>query len=176
MIPGLDGFEVCKLLKNNDKTASIPIIMVTVKSNEVDLVLGLELGAADYVTKPFSVRVLLARIKNILRKDDDREKPPAIINYYCIMIDRDKREIYLNERLLHFSKTEFEILSLLTSKPGHVFSRNTLLQHCWPDGVFVLDRTVDVHINSIRKKLEKWGDFIQSIRGIGYRMKEKSKE
>ncbi|MBN1902949.1 response regulator transcription factor [Candidatus Sumerlaeota bacterium] len=172
MIPGLNGFEACKLLKNNEKTSSIPIIMVTVKSNEVDVVLGLELGAADYVTKPFSVRVLLARIRNVLRREDDKEKPPAIIHYHSLVIDREKREIHLDKRLIHFSKTEFEILTLLASKPGRVFSRNALLQNCWPDGVFVLDRTVDVHINSIRKKLGKSAGYIESIRGVGYRLKE----
>jgi DNA-binding response OmpR family regulator len=172
MLPGQDGFEVCRQLKSSEKMARIPIIMLTVKSSDVDVVLGLELGADDYVIKPFSVRVLLARIKNILMRDKKRDTPPAHVRYYSLTIDRDTREACVGKQRIHFSKTEFDILNLLVSKPGRVFSRNQILDYCWPDGVFVVDRTVDVHINSIRKKLGALGDNVESIRGIGYRVKE----
>lgn len=172
MLPGVDGFEVCKRIKSDDKTSSIPVIMMTVKSGEVDVVLGLELGADDYVTKPFSVRVLLARVKNILKRKEDRESPASRVKYKDLIIEREKREVDIKGRKIHFSKTEFDILALLAGKPGKVYSRNTILERCWPDGVFVVDRAVDVHINSIRKKLGDMGDSIESVRGIGYRMKE----
>ena len=172
MLPGMDGFEICKHLKADPKTAAIPVIMLTVKSNDVDVVLGLELGADDYVTKPFSIRVLLARIKKILTREESRQEIPSHVKYYSLTMDRDKREVWLEDQAKHFSKTEFDILLLLASKPGRVFSRNYILDHCWPDGVFVVDRTVDVHINSIRKKLGELASHIESIRGIGYRLKE----
>jgi len=172
MLPGRDGFDLCKSLKSDEQTSAIPIIMLTVKSGEVDVVLGLELGADDYVTKPFSIRVLLARIKNILRRAREHAESPNKIEYYHLTIDRDKREVWIGEEKWHFSKTEFDILYLLASKPGKVFSRNYILDHCWPDGVFVVDRAVDVHVNAIRKKLGNLGSSLLSVRGIGYRMKE----
>ncbi len=172
MLPGMNGFDVCKKIRSDEITAVIPIIIITVKSSEVDVVLGLELGADDYVTKPFSPRVLIARIKNILKRDSEQHKISPTINYYSIYIDTEKREVYLDGKVIQLSKTEFEILALLTSKPGKVFSRNFILERCWPDGVFVVDRSVDVHINSIRKKIGKMASCIESIRGIGYKVKE----
>jgi len=172
VLPGMDGFEICKRLKSNEKVSHIPILILTVKSSEVDMVLGLELGADDYVTKPFSLRVLLARIKNILRRGDDHYKPPSRINYYSLSIDSENRAVLLNQKRINLSKTEFNILALLASKPGRVFSRDSMLEKCWPDGVFVIDRAVDVHINAVRKKLGRMASRIETVRGIGYRMKE----
>jgi two-component system alkaline phosphatase synthesis response regulator PhoP len=172
MLPGVDGFEVCKRLKSDQRTLDIPILILTVKSSEVDVVLGLELGADDYVTKPFSVRVLLARIRSILRRLEDYEKVHHPINYYALFIDCENRQVLLDQRRIEFSKTEFDILALLASRPGRVFSRNQILERCWPDGVFVVDRAVDVHINSIRRKLGKMGQHIETVRGIGYRMRD----
>lgn len=172
MLPGMDGFEICKRLKADDRTRDIPVIMLTVKSSDVDVVLGLELGADDYVTKPFSIRVLLARVKNILKRAEGAAHLPSTINYHDVVIDRERREIYVGEEKKHFSRTEFDILALLASRPGKVFSRNSILENCWPDGVFVIDRSVDVHINSIRKKLGDVGANIESVRGIGYRIRE----
>lgn len=172
MLPGLNGFEVCKKLKSDEKTSSAAIIMLTVKASETDVVLGLELGADDYVTKPFSPRVLIARVKSILRRETEHQKPVTKINYYSLTIDLEKREVWLDDKLILLSRTEFEILALLTSKPGKVFSRNTILERCWPDGVVVIDRSIDVHINSIRKKMGAIASNIESIRGIGYRVKE----
>lgn len=170
MLPGIDGFEVCKRLKADERTAGIPVIILTVKSGEVDVVLGLELGADDYVTKPFSVRVLLARIKKLLQKKE--EKPPARICYYSLVLDNEKRKVFSGNRPVPLSRTEFDILALLISKPGKVFSRETILRRCWPEGIYVIDRAIDVHINSLRKKLGKMGEYIETVRGIGYRAKE----
>lgn len=172
MLPGIDGFEVCKRLKADEATAKIPLLMLTVRSSEVDVVLGLELGAEDYVTKPFSPRVLLARIRNILRREKDPEIPARCIEYYQMTIHPEKREVLVDGESIPFSKTEFDILAFLASRPGKVFSRNNILENCWPDGVFVVDRSVDVHITAIRKKLGSMGGCIETIRGIGYRMKE----
>lgn len=172
MLPGIDGFEVCKRLKSDERTSHISILMLTVRSSEVDTVVGLELGADDYMTKPFSVRVLVARIKRILHRAEDQQRISSPIKYHNLLIDRENREVLLGDRRIDLSKTEFDILALLASKPGRVFSRNLILERCWPDGVFVVDRTVDVHINSIRKKLGEMGSHIETIRGIGYRMKE----
>ena len=119
MLPGMNGFDICKTLKSNNRTSSIPIIMLTVKSGEVDVVLGLELGADDYVTKPFSVRVLMARIKNILRKDEEKQKIPGCITYYSITIDREKREIYIlliTHKLIQLFLMRFMVLWLMVTK------------------------------------------------------------
>jgi len=173
MLPNMDGFEICKQLKSDPPTAHIPILMLTVRSSEVDVVLGLELGADDYVTKPFSPRVLVARIRNLLRREKAPLSPEsAVISYSGLTINREKREVAVDGRKAPFSKTEFEIVALLASKPGKVFSRDSILSKCWPEGVFVVDRSVDVHINSIRKKLGKRGKLVETVRGVGYRMGE----
>lgn len=172
MLPGIDGFEVCKRLKADERFTAIPILMLTVRASEVDVVLGLELGAEDYVAKPFRPRELVARIKTILRRDDEHAKGEPQIQYYGVTINNEKREILIDGKPAPFSRTEFEIVSLLASKPGKVFSRNFILERCWPEGVFVVDRSVDVHINSIRKKLGAMGQNVETVRGIGYKMKE----
>lgn len=172
MLPGMDGFEICRRLKSDEKTRKTAVIMLTARSSEVDVVLGLELRADDYVTKPFSPRVLLARIRNLLRREAaPTDAANAVISYPGLTIDREKHEVAVEEKVVPFSKTEFEILALLVSKPGKVFSRDAILGHCWPDGVVVVDRSVDVHINSIRKKLDKVGGLVETVRGVGYRMR-----
>ncbi|HPB29902.1 MAG TPA: response regulator transcription factor [Candidatus Sumerlaeota bacterium] len=172
MLPGMDGFEICKKIKSDERTADIPVVMLTVKAGEVDVVLGLELGADDYIAKPFSVRILMARIKTVLKRREEIGKETARIKYRNMIIDREKREVLVDGQDVHLSRTEFEILALLVSKPGKVFSRNTILERCWPDGVFVVDRAVDVHINAVRKKIGLLSACIQSVRGIGYRARE----
>jgi DNA-binding response OmpR family regulator len=176
MLPGLDGFEICKRLKSEERTNKIAVLMLTVRSSEVDVVLGLELGADDYVTKPFSPRVLVARIKTLLRREKTAAPEAGRIEYAGLVINRDKHEVLVEGDPVPFSKTEFEILAFLASKPGKVFSRDLILESCWPDGVFVVDRSVDVHINSIRKKLGPLGGHVETVRGVGYRMREFSDE
>ncbi len=172
MLPGMDGFEICRKIKSDERTSGIPVVMLTVKAGEVDVVLGLELGADDYIAKPFSVRVLMARIKTVLKRREEISKETPRIKYRNMIIDREKREVLVDGQDVHLSRTEFEILALLVSKPGKVFSRNTILERCWPDGVFVVDRAVDVHINAVRRKIGGLSACIQSVRGIGYRARE----
>ncbi|GAB4318723.1 MAG: response regulator transcription factor [Candidatus Sumerlaeia bacterium] len=172
MLPELDGFEVCRRLKADERTASIPILILTVRSDEADVVKGLELGAEDYVVKPFRPRELTARIKAILRREEKPNPPVPEIHYYQLTIIRDKREALMDGVPLALSRTEFEIVALLASSPGRVFSRQAILEQCWPQGVFVIDRSVDVHINSIRRKLGPLGRHVETVRGIGYKMRE----
>lgn len=171
MLPGIDGIELCKKLKYNEDTQSIPIIMVTAKSDDTDMIVGLELGADDYLTKPFNPKVLVARIKNLLKRSERQDEEPNIINYNNIKIDLDKYEVYCNNQSLHLSKIEFDILVYLCKNVGRVASRNRIMENCWPDGVFVIDRAVDVHIQSLRKKLGDSGELIETVRGVGYCIK-----
>jgi len=171
MLPDVDGFEICKQLKNNEITAAIPVIMLTAKSQESDKVAGLELGADDYMTKPFSPRELLARIKAVLRRRvapvlGTRKKAGDLI------VDSVKHKVFLSEKEISLTFTEFKLLEFMIQRPGIVLSRNKLL-----DGVFgydsdIYDRTIDVHIKSLRKKLGKVRDYIETVRGVGYRFKE----
>ena len=171
MLPGMDGFEVCKRLKNNEITARIPIIMLTAKSREADKVVGLELGADDYMTKPFSPRELVARIKAVLRR---WEAPVAgkMTKKGMLAIDSVKHRVTVDGKEVTLTHTEFKLLEFMAQRPGVVFSRDRLL-----DGVFgydakVYDRTVDAHIKALRKKLRKASDYIETVRGAGYRFKE----
>lgn len=171
MLPGIDGFEVCKKLKSNELTSQVPIIMLTAKSREADKVAGLELGADDYITKPFSPRELTARIKAVLRRG---EPVPARrkIEKGILSVDSVKHKVLVNGKEVSLTHTEFKLLEFMAHRPGVVLSRDKLL-----DGVFgydsaVYDRTIDAHIKSLRKKLGKARDYIETVRGAGYRFKE----
>ena len=172
MLPGMDGIEVCKLLKSDRSTREIPIVMLTAKGSEVDEVVGLELGASDYVPKPFSVKVLLARVKNILRKGRTEKDGAAVIAAGDAVIDKERQQFSVKGRSVSLTKLEFEILAFLMENPGRVFSRDELLDGAWGGETFVVDRTVDVHVRSIRKKLGRYRDLIQTVRGTGYRFAE----
>ena len=169
MLPGLDGLELCKILKRNEETSSIPIIMLTAKGEEADIVIGLELGADDYITKPFSPRVLLARVKAVLRRVRDLKKEEKVIKINDLIIDLDKHIVTLKGKKLNLTLTEFNILKFLAQNRGRVFTRNQLLDKVWEGGGFVIDRAVDVHIRRIRQKLGEASFFIETIRGVGYR-------
>ncbi len=169
MLPGLDGLELCKILKRNEETSSIPIIMLTAKGEEADIVVGLELGADDYITKPFSPRVLLARVKAVLRRVRDLKKEEKVIKINDLIIDLDKHIVTLKGKKLNLTLTEFNILKFLAQNRGRVFTRNQLLDKVWEGEGFVIDRTVDVHIRRIRQKLGEASFFIETIRGVGYR-------
>ena len=169
MLPGMDGLEVCKLLRQNEATRGIPILMLTAKSSDVDQIVGLELGAADYIAKPFSVKVLLARIKNIFRTSKAESRKNAVLRVGELELDREKMLCRSGQKTLEFTKLEFNILACLMENPGKVFSREVLLNQAWGGEAFVVDRTVDVHMRSIRKKLGKLRDWIQTVRGAGYR-------
>ena len=171
MLPGMDGFETCRKLKGGEMTARIPVIMLTARSREADKVAGLELGADDYITKPFSPRELVARIKAVLRRGEPA-LPPKKIKKGIIVIDGLRRKVSVGASEVALTNTEFKLLEFMAQRPGVVLSRDKIL-----DGVFgydsaVYDRTIDAHIKSLRKKLGKARDYIETVRGAGYRFKE----
>jgi DNA-binding response OmpR family regulator len=170
MLPDTDGFEICKYMRKEEKYSAIPILMLTAKSEETDKVLGLELGADDYVTKPFSPRELIARIKAILRREGDSTKTSKIKLADILEIDLQKYETYVKGTKIELTSTEFRILKLLSGRKGWVFSREQILDYLEVHEKGVLDRTVDVHIKNLREKLSDAGKFIKNIRGIGYKL------
>jgi len=170
LLPDIDGLEICKDLKSNPELKEIPIIMLTAKGEEMDKILGLELGADDYVTKPFSPRELLARVKAVLRRGKEDKKSEKIKIGDSLLIDRTKHEVWIRGKKTELTTTEFKILELLSSKKGWVFSREKILDYLWGKEKAVLDRTVDVHIRHLREKLGKQGKLIKNIRGIGYKL------
>jgi len=172
MMPGLDGWEVCKRLRQDPATSALPLLMLTAKAEEGDRVLGLELGADDYVTKPFGVRELLARVKALLRRSEVASASPEVIKTGKIVIDSSRRTVTVNSKPVALTATEFNLLKALAEKEGRVISREDLLSLARGDEVAVMDRTVDVHVAALRKKLGKQGDMIETVRGVGYRMKE----
>lgn len=169
MLPDADGMEVCKALRGDPKTAAIPIIIVTAKGEETDRVLGLELGADDYVTKPFSPRELVARAKAVLRRQIVPEAR-NLIEAGAIRIDLQQHSVSVSGKTVDLTATEFRLLALLASKPGWVFSRDQLLDHLWAGEKAVVDRTVDVHIKNLRDKLGKAGLAVKNVRGVGYKL------
>jgi len=169
MLPGTDGLDVCRILRADDSTKDIPIIMLTAKSSEADIVVGLELGADDYMTKPFSIRELMARIKALFRRieipDDQKHLHIASVELFS-----DRFLVLVDKEPIELTATEFKILEYLMRHAGRVLSRNQILESLGDDRQFVMDRTVDVHILAIRRKLGIYGNIIQTIRGIGYRI------
>ena len=171
MLPGKDGLEVCKSLKNEIKTASIPIIMLTAKTQEADKIVGLELGADDYVTKPFSPRELLARIKAVLRRSHEKEKLPELLKIGDLAMDFSKISVTVKNKLVELTSKEFELLRTLIKVRGRVLSRDYLLDTIWgfDNAVEIQTRTVDVHIRSLRKKLKSEARRIITVKNYGYR-------
>lgn len=179
MMPVLDGFETCKRLKSAPATASIPIIFLTARSGEVDEILGLELGADDYIQKPISPRKLVARVKTIFRRvDHPAEEPPgqSIVRIGRLDINRATYTVRVGGNEVFFPRKEFELLFLLAANAGKVYSREKLLNSIWGSDVYVLDRTVDVHVRRIREKLGKDGGMIETIKGVGYRFRNEEPE
>ncbi len=172
MLPGVDGLEVCKILKNDSNTAEIPIVMLTAKGEESDIVAGLELGASDYITKPFSPRVVVARVKAVLRSMARLEKDAEKLQVGELKIDPQRYMVRIAGRQMDLTSTEFKLLYYMAKRPGWVFTRNQLIDASRGDDYAVTDRSVDVHIAGIRKKLRDFGEYIQTVRGIGYRFKE----
>jgi DNA-binding response OmpR family regulator len=172
MMPGLDGWEVCKRLRQDPSTSALPVLMLTAKADEGDRVLGLELGADDYVGKPFGVRELLARVKALLRRSEVASSSPEVLKTGKIIIDSSRRTVMASGKPVALTATEFNLLKALAEKEGRVISREDLLSLARGDEVAVMDRTVDVHVASLRKKLGKLGEMIETVRGVGYRLKE----
>lgn len=172
MLPGKDGYEVMKSLNQSEKTANIPVIFLTAKSAEFDEVLGLELGADDYVVKPISPRKLISRIRAVLRRSEGvKTEEGRNIDFGKILIDRERYTVKVNGEQVFFPRKEFEILYYLASHEGKVISRETLLSRIWGSDVYVGDRTVDVHIRKIREKLGEQAELIETIKGVGYKFK-----
>jgi two-component system alkaline phosphatase synthesis response regulator PhoP len=171
MLPGMDGLEVCKTLRGESKTASIPIIMLTAKSQESDKIVGLELGADDYVTKPFSPRELIARIKAVLRRGKEKEKLPEVLKIDKITIDFAKISVSVNNKPIELTAKEFELLKTLIKAKGRVLSRDYLLDTIWgfDHAIEIQTRTVDVHIRTLRKKLKAEAKRIITVKNYGYR-------
>lgn len=174
MLPGIDGLEICRILKNKSTTASVPIIMLTAKASEADVVVGLELGADDYIVKPFSPRELVARVKTVLRRTGARESEDNIIKIGPLAINTEKYEVSVNNEKVLLTTTEFKILEVLADGKGRVFTRDQLLKkkRLWGDDKLVYDRTIDVHIKNLREKLGAAGNMIKTVRSIGYKLEE----
>jgi DNA-binding response OmpR family regulator len=172
MLPDIDGLEICKSLRKQDKFTTVPIIILTAKGDEMDKVLGLELGADDYVTKPFSPRELVARVKAVLRRHKIKEKYNVIKIGDSIVIYLQEYRATVKGRNIELTPTEFKVLRMFAERPGWVFTRDQILDYLWGDDKAVLDRTIDVHINHLREKLGEEGKFIKNVRGIGYKLEE----
>ncbi len=174
MLPGLDGLDVCRILSNDSRTAHIPIIMLSARGEEADIVAGLELGADDYVTKPFSPRVLLARVRTALRKRTQQtdEDESTVLKRHGLIIDPGRCEVRMGDTKFDLTHTEFEILHYLSKRPGWVYTRTQIIDKVKGDDYPVTDRSVDVQIVSLRRKLGPLSDLIETVRGVGYRFKE----
>ena len=173
MLPGIDGLEVTRVLKNDPGTKDIPIVMLTAKGEEADIVAGLELGADDYVTKPFSPRILLARIRAVLRRKlKGLPEDESVMRVHNMVIHPGRREVLINGNQVQLTFTEFGILIFLAKRPGWVFTRSQIVDAVRGDDYYVTDRSVDVQIVGLRKKLGSAGKYIETVRGVGYRFKE----
>lgn len=172
MLPGIDGLTICKKLKADSRTQNIPVIMLTAKSEDSDVVTGLEIGADDYITKPFSPKVLIARIRRLLHRNiaQDLEKTPVKIHE--IVIDPSRRQVMVKNKQVELTFTEFNILYALTKRPGMVFTRYQIVDVVHGQDYLVTDRAIDVQMVSLRKKLGPAGKYIETVRGVGYRFKD----
>ncbi len=170
MLPGIDGLEVAKILKKKAGTEHIPIIMLTAKGEESDIVTGLEIGADDYIAKPFSLRILLARVRAVLRrKEKIRADSSSVLKIHEIVIDSGRREVKAEGNPIDLTFTEFQLLGFLAANPGWVFTRNQIVDAVRGEGYAVTDRSVDVQIVGLRRKLGIFGSYIETVRGVGYR-------
>jgi len=170
MLPDIDGLDICKRLKKIDALAAIQVIMLTARADEKDKILSLGLGADDYVTKPFSPKELVARVKVALRRLSPKEVTQKIEIGGILLIDTEKFAVTVDGDKMELTSTEFKILQVLASKPGWVFSRDKILDYLWGREKAVLDRTVDVHVKNLREKLGAAGQFIKNVRGVGYKI------
>ena len=174
LLPEVDGLEVCRLLKQDASTADVPVIILTAKGEEIDRIVGFELGVDDYITKPFSPREVVLRIRAVLRRPADTQptKPPKQVEIHGLTIDLDKHQVFSEDGAISLTATEFKLLGLFTRSAGPVFTRNILMDAVWQEEYYGIDRTVDTHINRLRRKLGRFGELIETVRGIGYRFKE----
>lgn len=173
MMPELNGFEVCKRLKTYPETAKIPVIFLTAKENEIDEIIGLELGADDYIQKPISPRKVIARVKSVIRRTytepDQMIKADGYVKFKKLEIDSIAHCVKINDEEVFFPKKEFQLLHFLLSNRGKVLSREVLLNQIWGENIFVVDRTIDVHVAKVREKLGEYSVYLETIKGLGYR-------
>jgi len=176
MLPGMSGYEVCSVIRENEEYGKLPIVMLTAKGEENDIIMGLEKGGDDYITKPFSPKVLVARIKSVLRRGaiekdscEAKNKEEEIICYGDLCIDQGRHEVTLGKEVIHLTMTEFSVLSLLAGRPGWVFSRQKIIDNVRGYDYSVTPRAIDVQVFGLRKKLGASGERIETVRGIGYR-------
>jgi two-component system alkaline phosphatase synthesis response regulator PhoP len=172
MLPGLNGFDVCRRMRSNPELKNVPIIIISAKSDELDVVLGLELGADDYVAKPFSPKVLFSRIKAVLRRGQEAQKKTKLLSFGDFVLEADRYMLKRGKDYITLTLSEFGILKRLLLNRGRVLTRNQLLDDIQNDDSFIVDRNVDVHIAALRKKLGPKFNWIETVRGIGYRLKE----
>jgi two-component system phosphate regulon response regulator PhoB len=172
MLPVLNGLEVCRQLRAGERTRSIPILMLTAKAEETDQVVGFSLGADDYVTKPFSVKVLVQRIKALQRRVEVGNESADVVEHLGVRIDRVRHRGDVQGQELDLTPTEFRLLECLLRQPGRAFTRSQLMDTAIGEGAVVLERTIDVHVKSLRRKLGAAGEFIETVRGVGYRFRE----
>ena len=174
MLPGINGLDLCRIFKQNDRTKAIPVIMLTAKSEDADIVAGLEMGAEDYITKPFSPRVLVARVRTILRRRESGVKDDSsVIQVEGMQIHPGRHEVTMGENVVDLTPSEFRILHYLARRPGWVYSRDQIIDAIRGHGYVVTDRAVDVQVVGLRKKLGDYGKFIETVRGIGYRFRDR---
>ena len=173
MMPGKDGYEVCKIIRDNGST--VPIVFLTAMDREFDELKGLEVGGDDYIRKPFSPRILVARINSIFRRIEQINQKGSFLQYDGLEADTKNYVVKVDGDELHLPRKEFELLAFFMNEPDIVFKRDALLASIWEDDVYVVDRTIDVHINRIRSKLGPYRDWIETIKGVGYRFKPKIK-
>lgn len=173
MLPDIDGYDICKKIKSDVRFNNIPIIMLSAKSEETDKIIGLELGADDYVTKPFSPKELVARVKAVLRRNENKNiSQDSFVADGKIKLNKEEFNIIVDGKKIDVTNTEFKLLELLMSKKGFVFSREKILDYIWEDKD-IFDRTIDVHIRHLRAKLGKFGNIIKNIHGVGYKIEDK---
>ncbi len=168
MMGGMSGFKLADKLKKDEKTAQIPVIFITAKDTENDLLTGFNLGADDYISKPFSIREVIVRVKAVLRRSNGKQSQSDILTVDELTLDLAQKKVFLKEEPISLTKKEFELLHLLVSHPGRVYTREDMLKQVWTDEVFVLDRTIDVNITRLRKKLGSFGQHIVTRLGYGY--------
>jgi len=174
MLPGINGLDLCRIFKQNDRTKAIPVIMLTAKSEDADIVAGLEMGAEDYITKPFSPRVLVARVRTILRRRESGVKDDSsVIQVEGMQIHPGRHEVTMGENVVDLTPSEFRILHYLARRPGWVYSRDQIIDAIRGHGYVVTDRAIDVQVVGLRKKLGDYGKFIETVRGIGYRFRDR---
>ena len=172
MLPVVDGLDVCRRLRSGEQTRKIPILMLTAKGEETDQLVGFSLGADDYVTKPFSVKVLLQRIKAVQRRFQGEEEPANVIDHLGVRLDRVRHQVSIHGKPIELTPTEFRLLECFLRQPGRAFTRPQLMDAAMGDEAVVLERTIDVHVKSLRRKLGREGDLIETVRGLGYRFRE----